>query len=200
MHTSRNLTDETEMIDYLHRDPRQAVAVILDRYGDALFSVLLRMTGSRVVAEELLQDVCLKVWKNADSYDADKGRLFTWLHRIAKNAALDKVRTQKFQRQRETKDIDTTVSTGNDPSEEMKVSDPGLQAVILRLDKKYQEVIDLLYLQGYTQSEATEELGVPLGTIKSRARIALRELRKLLANEPLIWVAISVSIMLTFLL
>jgi RNA polymerase sigma-70 factor (ECF subfamily) len=126
--------------------------------------------------------------------------LFTWLHRIAKNAALDKVRTQKFQRQRETKDIDTTVSTGNDPSEEMKVSDPGLQAVILRLDKKYQEVIDLLYLQGYTQSEATEELGVPLGTIKSRARIALRELRKLLANEPLIWVAISVSIMLTFLL
>lgn len=179
--------DDSKIIALLKENPRQAVAEILTKYGNALLGLIFKIVGSKEVAEEILQDTVIKVWKNSDKYDASKGKLFTWLLNIARNTAIDKVRTQKFQRQRTSKQLDNTVNNDVAFSEEMQIKDIGLHQQINSLDEKYRQIIDLLYLQGYTQQEVTDTLDIPLGTVKSRVRIAIRELRKILNNSSILF-------------
>jgi len=174
--------DDSKIISLLQNQPRQAVAEILSKYGDALFGIIFRIVQSKEVAEEVLQDTCVKIWKYADKYDNNKGKIFTWCLNIARNTAIDKIRTQRFQRQKASKNIEDSVSNSVAFSEEMQVRDVGLHQQIDNLEEKYRIIIDLLYLQGYTQQEVTDKLEIPLGTVKSRSKIAIRELRKLLSN------------------
>ena len=175
--------DDSKIKDQMRTDPRRAVESILEKYGGALFGVIKRIVGTSEAAEDVLQDASLKIWKNAGKYDESKGRLFTWLLSIARNTALDVVRTQKFNQQRKSQPLESSVYDNASYSEEMKVPDVGLLGVIDRLDPKYREIIDLLYLQGYTQKEIQEKLQIPLGTVKTRARAGLRQLRKILKEK-----------------
>ena len=175
--------DDSKLSDLLKNNPRRAVAEILKKYGAALLGILLKMTGSKEEAEDLLQDTSVKIWKNAQQYDEKKGRLFTWLLNIARNTAIDKTRTQKYQKGKKSQPLDETVYNSIKLSEEMKVSDPGLEDQINNLDPKYRQIIDLIYLQGYSQKEVAEMLSIPLGTVKTRARAGLRQLRKLLKKK-----------------
>ena len=168
------------IVDALRTNPRRAVELILEKYGDALLGNLLHLVGRKEVAEDLLQETFVKVWNNAASYDASRGRVYTWLLNIARHTALDKLRTQKYNRHQKSLFMPPTVSNSAAWSEEMKTSDVGLHQQINKLDEKYRQIIDLVYLNGYTQSEVTEALGIPLGTVKSRVKIAIRELRKFL--------------------
>lgn len=168
----------------------QALPAIVAKYGDTLFGVLTRMVGSKELAEDLLQEALVKVWKNTQSYDASRGRLFTWLLGITRNTAIDYLRVQKNQFQRQSVSLDNPVySTGIQSltAEGTPAIDAGLIDTINKLDEKYRQVIDLLYLQGYTQQEATDLLGIPLGTVKTRALAAVRELRKLLGDKDWAW-------------
>jgi len=184
MSGSYSNTDQ-ELALLLQKGDQQAIARILEKFGDALYGSIYKMVQSEAIAKDLMQDTCVKIWKNGKSYDASKGKLFTWLLRIARNTALDKVRTEKFKREQRSESVDQTVSNSVAHSEEMNIQDVGLQQVIGRLDEKYRQVIDLIYLQGYTQKEATEALNIPLGTVKSRVKIAIRELRTLLNDRTL---------------
>ena len=175
--------DDSKIKDQMRNDPRRAVESILNKYGGALFSVIKKIVGSQEVAEDVLQDASLKIWKNAKSYDDSKGRLFTWLLSIARNTALDLVRTRKFNENRKSQSLEGNVYDNIGHSEEMKIADVGLLGVIDRLEPKYREVIDLLYLRGYTQKEVQEVLQIPLGTVKTRARAGIRQLRKLLKEQ-----------------
>ena len=176
------------IIDLLEKNPREAVEHVIDKYGGALYTVIYKVVHSEEVARDLFQDACIKIWKNADKYDSTKGRLFTWLLNICRNTALDKARTAKFKSQQTSKELDATVYNSVALSEEMSVKDIGLHRALMQIDPKYREVIDLLYLQGYTQREAVEKLGIPLGTVKSRAQIAIRELRKIIGESAFWWV------------
>lgn len=180
--------EDAFIIDLLDRNPTLAVEHIIDKYGGALYSVIYKVVHSEEVAKDLFQDSCIKFWKYADKYDEKKGRLFTWLLNICRNTALDKARTAKFKHQQTSRQLDATVYDNVAHSEEMKIKDIGLHKALNQLDPKYRAVIDLLYLQGYTQREAVEELGIPLGTVKSRAKIAIRELRKILGESAFWWV------------
>ena len=175
--------DDSKIKDLLKQNPRLAVAEILKKYGGALLGTLFKMTGSKEEAEDLLQDTSLKIWKNADSYDDKKGRLFTWLINIARNTALDKTRTKKFQQGRKSQPLDSTVYDNVRFSEEMKLRDVGLMSQISQLDPKYRQIIDLIYLQGFSQQEVSDQLGIPLGTVKTRARSGIKQLRKLLKRN-----------------
>jgi RNA polymerase sigma-70 factor (ECF subfamily) len=183
-----NIIQDSEIITLLGDNPRNAIAQILDKYGDALYGSVLRITQSKEVAEDIMQVASVKIWKNASSYDPAKGRLFTWLLNVCRNAALDKVRTAKYKRTQTSESIDSTVYDNVSHSEEMEIEDVGLRRTLNLLEPKYREVIDLLYLQGYTQREATEELGIPLGTVKSRVKVGIRELRILLKDHVTLWV------------
>lgn len=194
-----NTQADDQLIDLLREDRRQAIKPILDKYGDALYGVVLRIVHSREIAEDVMQDTFVKVWKNAASYDRSKGRLFTWLVNIARNTAIDKIRTVKFKENRKTVSLDRTVYESERHAAEMQISDVGLQRVINSLEEKYSRLIDLLYLQGFTQKEAAQALDIPLGTVKTRSKAAIEQLRSLLAATEWLWPLLLTIIALLYL-
>ena len=185
MSKSPSHIDDEALAAMLQQNPREAVGHIIHKYGGAMYSAILKIAGSQEIAKDLFQDATVKIWQNANKFDASKGKLFTWVFSIARNTAIDKVRTGKFKAQQTSKTIDETVYNNVALSEEMKMEDVGLRRTLFQLDKKYRDIVDLLYLQGYTQREAVDILGIPLGTLKTRAKTAIRELRRLLHKEKL---------------
>lgn len=184
------INPDAVMILQLKNGEQKAMAMVLDKYGDALYGAIYQIVRSEDIAKDLMQDAAIKIWMNIKSYDEKKGRLFTWLLRVCRNTAIDKVRTAKFKAIAQSKTLEETVYDSAAHSEEMNIPDSGLMQVIQRLDEKYQQVINLLYLQGFTQREVAEELDIPLGTVKSRVKIAIRELRLLLGDNPLLMLVI----------
>lgn len=182
----QTMSDE-ELITLLHNNKQRAIQPLLDKYGDALFGVVMSIVHAKEIAEDVMQDTFVKVWKNADSYNAEKGRLFTWLVNIARYTAIDKIRTVKFKENRKTISLDRTVYESDRHSEEMQIQDVGLRKVINSLEEKYSRLIDLLYLQGFTQKEAAEALNIPLGTVKTRSKTAIAQLRTLLGSKEWLW-------------
>jgi RNA polymerase sigma-70 factor (ECF subfamily) len=134
-------------------------------------------------AEEVLQDVLLKVWNKSTSYDSSKGRLYTWLLNIARNSSIDYTRSAKFKADQRNTELNTSFHDNAKLSTSENIKDSGLAKVLMGLDEKYRKIIELAYFNQYTQVEIVEELDIPLGTVKSRLRIAIRELRKLLGDE-----------------
>jgi RNA polymerase sigma-70 factor (ECF subfamily) len=169
------------LITRLQRQDRAAIGELYDAYGGALFGVVLRIVQSRELAEQVLQDTFVKAWRNGASYDASKGRLFTWLLNIARNTAIDATRTAHFQQYRKTDSLENLVHKPGGQS--INPEHLGLRDVVNRLDEKYKSLIDLVYFEGYTQEEVAEETGIPLGTVKTRLRHAIGELRKLFGEN-----------------
>lgn len=129
----------------------------------------------------MLQDVFLKIWDRIKSYDSSKGRLFTWMLNIARNQAIDKTRSKEMSQGRKTDDIDDLVNkVDRQESTALQIETIGLKELLIRLTEEQRFVIDHLYLKGYTQSELSEEFGIPLGTVKTRTRMAMMELRSIL--------------------
>ena len=188
MNTTTN--PDRSMVLQLKNGDQQAMATILNKYGDALYGAIYQIVRSEDIAKDLMQDACIKIWKNIKSYDENKGRLFTWLLRICRNTAIDKARTGKFKAIAQSKTLEEAVYNNVTHSEQMNIPDSGLMQVIQKLDEKYQQVINLIYLQGFTQREVADELDIPLGTVKSRVKIAIRELRSLLGDNPLLLLVI----------
>lgn len=189
----KNKKLEAEIVAFLSKKDKRAISLLYKNYAPALYGIITRMIPSEEVAQEVLQDVFVKVWNNADKYDSSKGRLFTWLAQITRNAALDTFRSGKYQRSTKTETLEPTVYN-NDRlfSENPNIKDAGLQKIVNNLDAKYRKVIDYVYFQGYSHSEAAKELDIPLGTLKSRVRIAIQMLRKVLGNELLSIVLLSI--------
>ncbi|MCK0158448.1 sigma-70 family RNA polymerase sigma factor [Cellulophaga sp. F20128] len=168
---------EKHIVELLQDRNEKAISLLYDHYGDTLFGVANKVVRNEELAQDVLQESFVKIWKKADSYDSSKAKLFTWLFRITRNTAIDKLRS---------------VNTKSDKEIQMDVSDvynlgvesikPELMDVKDNLDKlepKYQIVLEALFFEGMTQQEASEELNIPLGTIKSRLKIGLRELKKI---------------------
>lgn len=167
--------DNQQLIIRLQQQDRSVVGELYDAYGGALYGVVLRIVRTRELAEQVLQDTFVKVWRNSTSYDASKGRLFTWLLNIARNTAIDVTRSAHFQQSWKTDSLDNLVHKPG--GEAMNPDHLGLKEVVDRLDDKYRLLIELVYFQGYTQEEVAEETGIPLGTVKTRLRYAISELR-----------------------
>jgi RNA polymerase sigma-70 factor (ECF subfamily) len=124
----------------------------------------------------VLQDTFVKAWRNGSSYDENKGRLFTWLLNIARNTAIDATRSAHFQKSKKTDSLDAIVYSPG--GESINPDTIGVRDMLGQLDDKYRLLIELIYFKGYTQEEAAEETGMPLGTVKTRLRFAISALRK----------------------
>jgi RNA polymerase sigma-70 factor (ECF subfamily) len=165
----------------LRSKDKSAFEYLYDHYSGALLGVIGRIIKRDELAEEILQDVFLKVWERIDSFDPAKGKLFTWMLNIARNHAIDKTRSKEFSKGRKTDDIDNIVSkVDRNEYVEQKVDVIGLQELLKLLPDDQRFVIDQHYLKGYTQAEMSEEFNLPLGTVKTRMRLAMLELRNLL--------------------
>jgi RNA polymerase sigma factor (sigma-70 family) len=151
---------------------------LYDHYSAALYGMIIRIVKNEGVAEEVLQDVFLKIWNRFDNYDASKGRLFTWMLNLARNLAIDRTRSREIIKSQKTSDIGNFVNTiNNADSIEQKTDDIGVKDILKALPEEQRFVVEHLYLKGFTQSELAEESGIPLGTIKTRLRLAMQQLR-----------------------
>ncbi len=170
---------ESELIASLREGNQNALGELYDQYGSALFGVVLRIVQSQEQAEDVLQEVFVKIWKNIASYDEAKGKFFTWALNIARNSAIDTLRSSDFRNRQKTDSFDFIVYGAKHPSSEASVDTIGIREIVNRLDEKHRRVIDLAYFQGFTQTEIEQEMNIPIGTVKTRLRLALRELRKI---------------------
>ena len=168
---------EQEIVDLLKKGNKRAISIIYENYSSALFGVIKKITINEALAEDALQESFIKIWKYAKKYDADKAKLFTWMYRIARNTAIDKLRSHNLKFTKEVQISDSNVYKLSTDSINQDTID--LKKHVANLDSKYQIVLNALYFEGMTQQEASEELNIPLGTIKSRLKIGLRELKKI---------------------
>jgi RNA polymerase sigma factor (sigma-70 family) len=168
--------EQESIITLLKKQDTVAVEQLYDIYGAALYGAALRIVCSKELAEQVLQDTFLKVWYFGAQYDASKGRLFTWLLKITRNTAIDATRNSHFHNSKKTDFIDSlNESSGGDC---INPDTLGLQEIVDKMDEKYKIIIDLIYFNQYTHQEAAEAIGIPLGTVKTRVRFAILELKK----------------------
>ena len=178
MNTTTPPTSDQELIELLLQGKERGLSLLYDKYSAALFGVILRVVNSQEVAEELLDDTMLKIWNNFAQFDAEKGKLFTWMLNIARNSAIDFVRVKKNMHQNQ--DLDNAVnSIDRRDNYTPNVDAMGVQEVAQKLSPEHYALIDLIYLNGYTQAETAEQLQIPLGTVKTRLRAAITQLKKL---------------------
>lgn len=165
---------------FQERDEK-AFETLYDMYSNSMHGVIYNIVRDRDIAEEVMQDVFIKAWHNADSYSAKKGRFFTWLINIARNAAIDKTRSKAFKNSKKNLQAEFFVDIlENQDNLNSQTDAIGIQKFVKKLAKKCIEVIELLYFKGYTQKEASETLDMPVGTIKTRNRNCIKELRTML--------------------
>jgi RNA polymerase sigma-70 factor (ECF subfamily) len=172
---------EEMIVALLRAGSRSAVGVLYDRYAAALHGVIVRIVRSEEIAEDILQETFIKIWTNFASYDESKGRLFTWMMRIARNMALDKVKSREYRDARKNHELDSLVTqVDNETSISYDPDQLGLMEIVhSSLTPEYERLVRLIYVQGYTQAEAARELGIPLGTVKTRLRAAITIIRKI---------------------
>jgi len=174
-------TSIEDKIAYLLADKdKEAVTLVFEHYGSLLFNIINRVVHDDEMSEDVLQTVLLKVWENGLNFDASKGALFTWLARISRNAAIDKTRTKDFRLTQESKQGPEVVNI----SESVQVEDDAekiyLRQLISNLSADHQQLINMSFFEGYTHKEICEKLEVPLGTVKTRIRLAIKHLRSII--------------------
>lgn len=170
--------DDALLIKRVLDQDQKALYQLYDKYSGALFGVILRMCRNESLAEDLLQETFVKIWKNIGGYDMAKGKFYTWAYRIAKNTTLNALRKKDLLIQTD----DLSVYTNTSPIETTP-DYTELNGALKKLDSHHQEALSLIYFKGYTHREAHTEMGVPLGTFKSYIRQALKSLRKAYGNE-----------------
>lgn len=158
----------------------KAFGYLYDNYSGALYGVIHSIITDVETANDVLQDVFLNIWRKIDLYDPSKGRLFTWMLNIARNAAIDKFRSKGFRdslkNQPISENVDINVGSAINPA----ISDVGLRKIVSRLKDEQRVLIDLSYFQGFTHDEIAKAMNIPLGTVKTRIRSALIQLRTLI--------------------
>ena len=168
---------EKEIVTLLESGDKKAITLLYENYADSLYGVIKKIISDDDTAQDVLQESFVKIWKKKKKYDSSKAKLFTWLYRIAYNTAIDKVRSLKNKNKNEVQ-METS-SVYKVTSNELNQDVLDIKKHLNTIDKKYQIVINALFFEGMTQQEASDELEITLGTIKSRLKIGLRELKKI---------------------
>ncbi|WP_323027734.1 RNA polymerase sigma factor [Gelidibacter japonicus] len=171
------------LISKFQQKDEKAFEKLYRMYSESMHGVIYNIVRDHALAEEVMQDVFIKAWNNANSYSAEKGRFFTWILNIARNAAIDKTRSKTFKNSRKNLDAEYFVDIlQHSDSFDDQTDAIGIKKFVSQLAKKCIEVIELLYFQGFTQKEASETLDIPIGTIKTRNRNCIKELRTIVLN------------------
>jgi RNA polymerase sigma factor (sigma-70 family) len=167
---------ESELVQLLKQRQQSAFSYLYDNYSAALLSVIVGVVADTELANDVLQEVFIKIWRQIESYDDAKGRLFTWMLNVARNASIDTVRSKSYQNSQQNQELtETTYSAGG--TTQIQTDQMGLRKVVHQLKEEYKVLVELAYFQGFTQDEISKMLDIPLGTVKTRLRTALIQLR-----------------------
>lgn len=165
----------------------KAFELIYDSYSASLYGIVLKILQDDEVAQDVLQDAFVKIWKNCNSYEPQKGSFFTWMLNIARNTAIDKYRQMRKVSMRTIQNDGSSVDISDNAVHANAIDRIGLEELLKTLPEEQQEVIDYLYFKGFTQQETSDELNLPLGTVKTRSRSALKALGELFMVIGLMW-------------
>jgi len=168
------------MLLLLKEQSKEAFDQLYRQYSAVLYGVVLKVIGDEHTAQDVLQETFVKIWNNIGQYDAAKGRIYTWMMNIARNAAIDKLRSRG-------EIMKGKIQTGDDVVNNVaqrgmrteQVTDGiGLRKVVAGLRPEYEVIVDLAYFKGFTLDEISRTLNIPLGTVKTRMRAAMQQLRE----------------------
>lgn len=180
MQSVKKYTEE-ELIFSLQQQDKQAFSYLYDNYSDALYGLIFKMVNDKELAEDILQEAFIKIWNNFNNYDSLKGRLFTWMINLTRNLTIDTLRSKGYKKQRKIYSDENSVNNFSDNSNSAAKFDAmGIRKQLTMLKNDQKEIIDLAYFGGFTQDEISKQLSIPLGTVKTRMRAAIIELRKIL--------------------
>ncbi len=180
--------DDNALLQFLTHKQSEALSVLYDRYGALVFSVAFGVVKDRNSAEEVTQDVFLRVWDHADLYDRKQASFKSWLTRIARNRAIDVLRKDRLRPERialEWADPSLQHATnGKNPSHavELQFEQERVRKAVSALPEEQGLALQLAFLQGYTHQEIATQLQTPLGTVKTRIRLGMKKLRDILQN------------------
>ena len=170
-----------QLVSLLQLKNREAFSVLYDSYSEAIYGVICRMVTDKAAAEDLLQDVFVKIWRKIGSYDAARGTLFTWMINIARNICIDYLRSKQYKQQMKVVENNFEYAGAGSPTLEPNyhITNIELHKVTQKLEVKHRQVIEMVYFRGYTHDEVAQILNIPVGTVKTRSRAGLKQLRSL---------------------
>lgn len=168
---------DTEIVALLRDRPAEGVTLLYDRYGRLVFSVALRVVQDSGAAEEITQDVFLRCWRTIDQYRPNQGSLATWMLTIARNRAVDELRSRRGKAARREISDDLIGEVAIDGSFDESLLREEVHQALGSLPTTQREVIELVFWGGLTRREVSEQLHLPLGTVHTRLRLAMDKLR-----------------------
>jgi RNA polymerase sigma-70 factor, ECF subfamily len=174
------IEDDTALVVRMQRRDPQALAELYDRYGRVTYSLILRVVRDTGIAEDLVQETFLRVWNRVHGFDAQKGSIGPWLLAVARNRAIDYLRSAGG-KERGALELDETSHPALycDMEKDLLTSDKArrVKTAIEKLSPNQRQVIELAYFEGLSQTEMADRMGQPLGTVKTWVRTALKNLR-----------------------
>ena len=172
---------EQELIGLLQKRDEQAFSYLYANYSGALYSIILQIVQQAELSNDVLQEVFVNIFRRIETYDASKGRLFTWMLNIARNAAIDTLRSKSFQNSRKNQELSENVDNrAVNQVTQLNIDNIGVRKILENLKTEHRVLIELAYFKGYTHEEIAEIEKIPLGTVKTRIRSALIQLREYL--------------------
>lgn len=174
--------EEKTLISLLQNKDQRAFNYLYDNYAGALYGVIIRIVRSKTYADEVIQDVFVKIWNHVDTFDATKGRLYTWMINIARNVAIDCIKSKGVQNEQKNQSLPNIVDDKEKHNFTIAedVDFIGFKNVLNELKTDWKLLIEMAYFEGYTQQEIAVKLDIPIGTVKTRTRGALLELKRIL--------------------
>lgn len=183
MSITKKYTEE-QLISLLKSGNELSYSYLYDNYSKALYGVIMHTITSTEEAEDILQTVFVKIWNNIQSYNAEKGRLYTWMLNITRNAVIDYSRSKQGQINAK---IHESENIENDINKQYfsyaNYDDLEIKNLLKELNKDHQTILNMAYYEGYTQVEISDKLNLPLGTVKTKVKQAITILRKIIGGQ-----------------
>jgi RNA polymerase sigma factor (sigma-70 family) len=180
--TVQNINSERELVFLLKEKNNKAFGYLYDNYSAALFGIIHQIIDDNELASDILQEVFLNIWRRIETYDASKGRLFTWMLNIARNASIDTLRSKSYQNSQKNQALPDDVNNIGSGMQfiQTNIDNIGLRKILEKLKPEHRILIELAYFKGYTHEEISKIESIPLGTVKTRIRNALLQLKEYL--------------------
>ncbi|WP_100012797.1 RNA polymerase sigma factor [Lentibacillus sediminis] len=175
---------DVDLFQRVQSQDEDALEQLYDRYEKLLFSFSFKMTNNKFLAEEAVQDVFTKIWSKQRNFDEGKGKFSSWLLTVTRNTCIDLLRKKK-DTPYELEERDSLNETEPTPEEELEWKERGeeVRMAVGELSQEQQEIIELFYFKGMSQSSIAEKQDIPLGTVKGRLRLSLKHLKGILKEK-----------------
>lgn len=174
------MSDLNELVLQFQNKNEKAFEILYNMYSGSIHGVIFSVVKNKSIADELLQDTFMKAWSKSETYSSHKGRFFTWILNIARNAAIDTLRSKAYKNSKQnlnSNQLEHIVKSRSNIEESTNAI--GITKFLPKLSIERREIIDLLFTKGFTQKEAALHLSIPIGTVKTRSRNSILDLRQM---------------------